>query len=341
MPTPRNQRPEPGPAMSAVPVDLRIPLLRQYGTFTQAYSATFQPALIHFGDAHGFQAYRMVGRTAFALADPITAPENRRDLLARFVAKCDDVCFVQASRPTAEILASLGFMVNEMGTETRIDLGAFRFEGRKQRTFRRAINRIGGSGYVTRECSAAELGETIIKAVSDRWRRTRPIGHREVAFMTRPIVHIDEIDVRKFFSFDATGKLVAFGFFDPIYDRGRVVGYLDAFRRRLPEADPLINYAITRHAIETFQSEGRKWLFLGLSPFADIEDKEFQKNWLVRRAFRFIYENTLYNRFFYAVKGLAAHKREYGGVTEQTYFAFNTLPALPRLIKVLRACEVI
>jgi len=327
--------------MIVVPVDDRGALLRRYGTFTQAYSATFQPGLAHFGDAHGFQAYRMVGRTAFALADPVTAPENRRDLIARFVAKFEDVCFVQVSRPTAEILAPLGFMINEMGTETRIDLATYGFEGRKQRTFRRATNRITANGYVTRECSAAQVGEPAIKAVSDRWRRTRPIKHREIAFLTRPIVHGDEVDVRKFFSFNQAGKLVAFGFFDPVYDDNRIVGYLDAFRRRLPEADPLINYAIARHAIETFRSEGRKWLFLGLSPFAEIEDKDFQKNWLVRRSFRFIYENSLYNRLFYSLKGPTAHKREYGGISEQTYFAINTLPALPRLIKALRACEII
>jgi lysylphosphatidylglycerol synthetase-like protein (DUF2156 family) len=324
-----------------IPDDQRLSLLRQYGTFTQAYSATFQPALSHFGDARGFQAYRMVGRTALALADPVTAPENRGELIARFVAQFKDVCFLQASRPTAEVLSSLGFMINEMGTETRIDLGAHGFKGRKQRTFRRAANRTRSSGYVTRECATAEIGEATIKLISDRWRRTRPIRHREIAFLTRPIVCGDEVDVRKFYSFDCTGKLVAFGFFDPVYDDDRVVGYLDAFRRRLPEADPLVNYAITRHAIETFQGEGRQWLFLGLSPFAQIEDKEFHKNWLVRRAFRFAYENRLYNRLVYSFRGLAEHKREYGGVTEQTYFAFNTPPALPRLFKALRACEIV
>jgi hypothetical protein len=35
------------------------------------------------------------------------------------------------------------------------------------------------------------------------------------------------------------------------------------------------------------------------------------------------------------------HKRQFRGVPVQTYYAFNTLPSLPRIIKVLRACRLI
>jgi lysylphosphatidylglycerol synthetase-like protein (DUF2156 family) len=327
--------------MTSLSVELRVPLLRQHGSFTQAFSATFQPGLLYFGDARGFIAYKMVGRTAFALADPMTAPEHSRDLITRFVSQLKDVCFMQTQHSTAEILASLGFMVNEMGTESRIDLATHNFAGRKYRAFRLAVNRLNRSGFTIREMSLAEVGEETVKKVSAFWRRTRTVKSRELAFLNRPIVFADETDVRKFFTFDAHGRLVAFTFYDPIYENGSIVGYLEEHRRRLPETDPLINYAITQHAANTFRREGLKWMFLGCSPLADIEDKEFAHNWTVRRGFRFIYENWLFNRYFFPLKGLAAHKRSYGAETDQTYFAFNTLPALPRLIKALRATGII
>ena len=47
--------------MTSVPVDVRDTLMRQYGSFTQAYSATYQPGLLHFGNERGFMAYRKVG----------------------------------------------------------------------------------------------------------------------------------------------------------------------------------------------------------------------------------------------------------------------------------------
>ena len=153
----------------------------------------------------------------------------------------------------------------------------------------------------------------------------------------------EELDVRTIFAFDHDGKAIAFAVFDPIYEDGAVVGYTSQHNRHCPDADSLVQHAIRRHAIELFQAEGRKWLFLGLSPFDDIEDKEFaaHKNWLVRRSFRFAYTNPLFNRFIYPLQSLCAHKRQFRATTYQVYYAFNTLPSLPRLLKLVRACKIV
>ena len=151
----------------------------------------------------------------------------------------------------------------------------------------------------------------------------------------------DEVDVRKFYAFDRDGRLVAFSFYDPIYQNGQVIGYSTSFKRRLPEVDPLICSAILQSAIDAFRQEGRQWLFLGLSPMADIEDKEFQHSALVSATFGHAFVCPLINRFFYPLQGHASHKREFRGTTEQTYFAFNTGLALPRMLKLLRACNMV
>jgi len=57
--------------MTGVPLNIRIELLRQYGSFPQAYSATFQLGLEHFGDERGFIAYKRVWDTTLVLSDPI------------------------------------------------------------------------------------------------------------------------------------------------------------------------------------------------------------------------------------------------------------------------------
>jgi lysylphosphatidylglycerol synthetase-like protein (DUF2156 family) len=116
-----------------------------------------------------------------------------------------------------------------------------------------------------------------------------------------------------------------------------VVGYLCSTRRRLPEADSLVGYAQMRHAMESFQQEGKRYLFLGLSPLANIEDKEFTYNWLVRCSFRFVYANALFNQFLYPLQKLTKHKGAFAGTAAQSYYAFNRHPSLPRLIKVLSA----
>ena len=58
--------------MTGIAPDVRIALLRQYGDFPQAYSATHQPGLSHFGDEHGFIAYKPIWGTA-AMAAQVRA----------------------------------------------------------------------------------------------------------------------------------------------------------------------------------------------------------------------------------------------------------------------------
>jgi phosphatidylglycerol lysyltransferase len=320
---------------SCATLEARLALLRRHGTFTLAYS-TLQAGLEYFGSDAGFIAYKMVGTTAYVLADPVSAPEHREALLRRFVRLKPDVCFCQVSRATAEVLAGLGFRVNEMGTETRIDLESY-----KRKSLRRALSRANTEGYVIREATAEAVGVGEIADVSERWRQTRTYKRSEVCFLTRPIVCEDEVDVRKFFAFDRRGNLVALSFYDPIYRDGEVVGYSTSFKRRVPEAEPFICSAILRSAMNAFRAEGREVLFLGLSPMADIEDKEFRHSFLLSCGFRYAFRSSLFNRFVYPLQGHASHKRDYQGVTEQTYFCFNKRLALPRMLKLLRACNMI
>jgi lysylphosphatidylglycerol synthetase-like protein (DUF2156 family) len=328
-------------SMSGIPIEVRLQLLRRYGSFTQAYSSIYQSGLEHFGDEHGIVTYKMVGATAMVLSDPLAPRQKLGELISRFIREKQDVCFWQVSRPVAELLAPLKFFVNEMGHDTLIDLTKYSFEGTERRKLRLAVNRMERLGCVIKECSLALLDLNEVKALSDTWRSSRTIRKNEVAFLSRPVVLDDEVDVRKFFMFDRSGKMVALGFFDPLYDDGNVVGYVTSFKRRLPDADLLAGHAINHHAIKTFQREGRLWLTLGLAPLAGIKDEDFRYNWWVRKTFRRCYKNPLFNRFVYSLQGHALHKRQFGGAMQQTYFAYDRGFGLRHLAKLLRACDIV
>jgi lysylphosphatidylglycerol synthetase-like protein (DUF2156 family) len=319
----------------------RRALLEAHGNFVLAYSVAFQPGLERFGDTDGFLAYRMVGHTAYVLADPLAPPERHGALIDAFVEARRDVTFWQVSHATAKLLDARGFFVNELGLENFIDLASYGFEGPERRSFRTAVNRFARSGYRVAEAPLASLDSVRLKAISEGWRHTRTTKRRELQFLVRPVVLADEPGVRKFFIMDANEEAVAFAFFDPLYEDGRVAGYLSATRRWLPGADPLSAYLLVRRAIETFRAEGVERMYFGLMPFHGIEDKEFTKDWLTRRAFRFIYTNPIANRIVYPAPTLARHKQSYGGTSRQTYCALNTPPSLPRLLKLLRACRIV
>jgi lysylphosphatidylglycerol synthetase-like protein (DUF2156 family) len=327
--------------MGSISEDIRLSLLKQYGNFSIAYSAAFQPGLVHFGDEQGFMAYKKVGGTAFVLADPIGRPDHHEALIDGFLARHPDAVFCQASFRTAEILSKRSFFVNDFGCESIVDLRAFSFSGPLRRSYRTASNRMTARGYQVREMSSGVFSSDDLRAISKGWKSTRVASNRDLRFLVRPVVLADEPGVRKFFLINSAGAPEGFAVFDPIYENGQVTGYLSATRRWLPTSDPLAAYFIVRVAIETFQAEGVASLHLGLSPFHKIEDREFEKNWLVRRGFRWMYTNSLINRFVYPSQNLARHKASYGGEDRQSYYAFNTLPSLPRLLKLIWACRLV
>lgn len=329
------------PFMEDISPTARRRLLERHGDFVLAYSVAFQPGLERFGDESGFLAYRMVGRTAYVLADPLAPPDICEALIDAFVAEKRDVTFWQVSHRMADRLSRRGFSVNDLGAESFIDLASYDFTGPRKRSFRTAANRFARTGHRVAELPMADLDPARIRAISDGWRATRTTKSRELQFLVRPVVLADEAGVRKFVILDVSDQPVAFAFFDPLYRDGRVVGYLSATRRWLPDADPLSAWFLVRAAIERFQAEGVEQLHFGLMPFHRIEDKEFTKDWLTRRAFRFIYTNGLANRFIYPTQSLAKHKESYGGTRRQTYCAMNTTPSLPRLLKLIRACRVV
>jgi lysylphosphatidylglycerol synthetase-like protein (DUF2156 family) len=315
--------------------------LERYGNFVLAYSVAFQPGLSHFGDEDGFLAYKMVGRTAFVLANPLAPRERWGALVDAFVAEKNDVTFWQVSHLMGEVLSSCGFSVNDLGQESWIELADYDFSGPKRRSFRTAVNRFTEQGCRVEEISSSEVDTDSINAISLGWRRTRTTKRRELSFLVRPLMLDHDAAVRRFFILDRHGKPIAFAFFDPLYEDGTITGYLSTTRRWLPDADPLSAYLLVRRAIETFQAEGVPRLYFGLMPFHLIEDRDFTKDWLTRRVFRFLHTHAIAHRLIYPTQSLAKHKENYGGEGRQTYCAMNTRPALPRLIKLLRTCGVV
>lgn len=319
---------------------VRFQALRKFGNFALAYSATFQSGLEYFGGEDGFLAYKQVGSTAFVLSNPLAPIGRCEDLIRRFVSERSDVCFWQASRPVAEILEKIGLSVNEMGTETQLKLDGYGFDGPGKRNFRTALKRAAKCSYTIAERSVTSLDRQELQVVSDRWRQTRGVKDREMTFLTRPAILDDEVDVRKFFAFGPNGDLQAFAFFDPIYADCEVVGYLCSAKRRLPEADPLVGYAILHHAIRAFQDEGKVILSLGLSPLSGIEGRDLSNSRLMSFAFRAVYRSRLFNKLIYPLQGFAAHKGAFCGSAEQTYCAFKRGLTLSQLVKMPRACNV-
>lgn len=282
----------------------------------------------------------MVGRTACVLADPLAARNHWAGLIDSFLANHRRVTFWQVSGEMAKLLADRGFAVNELGFESWLDLNSFDFSGPKKRSFRTAENRFARTRHTIAEVPMAELDPERISEISLGWRCTKTNSRRELGFLIRPAKLIDEPGVRKFVIFDPDRRPVAFASFDPVFEDGRVVGYLSATRRWLPEIDPLASYYLVRHAIEKFQAEGVSRLFLGLMPLHGIEFRKGTSDWLTHNAYRLFHNTAWAQRFFYSTQSLSKHKESFGGECRQTYSAANSRLPLMSPLKLIRACGI-
>ena len=304
----------------------RLALVRQFGTFTQAYSTAVQPGLEYFwrGD-DCYLAYRKKWGVACVLADPVGPADQHEPMLRAFLQKFRKTCFWQVGNTTAEILAKCGFWINEMGCDTRLELAEYSFAGRKKERLRAATNWLAKHDFAVREGTYAEtVGVEKIRALSEVWQASRRTK-RTVCFFNRPLVLADEPDVRKFFLFSPDDEPVAFVSFDPIYRAGKVIGYSPAIKRRLPDAPLRAEEGIMKIAVEQFQTEGREQVMLGLSPMAGIRDKHFRANPLQHFGWSRALDAWWVNRFFYNLRGHADFKRRFYGVEEQTYYASDCL----------------
>lgn len=306
---------------SSIPLKRRMELLAQHGDFSLAYSTAVQPCLSYFGDENGFIAYRQRWGFSFTLGD-IIAPKERHDsLLDEFLTAHPGTTFCQASRSLAERLNERGFYINEMGTDSTLDLDQYDFAGKQKEWLRYAANWSNRRDFEIVEAGFDTIVPEVVEKVSEAWRKTRTVKRKEVRFLNRPIVMKDELDVRKFFYLSPEGEVLAFVFLDPVYREGEKVGYVTSIKRRHPEAPIYAEQAIMKFAIEKLKSEGVQELKLGLSPLAWIDDDEFKKSWITHRLFRHAFKAKWVNHYFYHLLGHADYKRRFRGREEKLYLA--------------------
>jgi len=321
----------------ATNVSLRMEQFRRYGSFTMAY-ATLQSKMKYFDTSDGYIAYDTSMGITFVLGDPVAFAENHVALLRDFIQQHPRACFCQISRPVAEILAQLGFQVNEFGTDMELDLPTYTFDGPSKSKLRQAGHKIDREGFTIAELSASEVDRSVIDELNSSWRATKTVK-REARFLVRPFVFEDEPDVRKFYLINPQGRIVSFIYFDAICEGGQVIGYSPAVKRRSIAAPTGAEEAVTKFAIERFRDEGKKTFKVGLMPFHQVEDSGFRERWLLKKLFQGLYQHG--DRWVYSFRGHADFKHRYRGELHKVYYASLRHWYGIDMIALMRLCGIV
>jgi phosphatidylglycerol lysyltransferase len=318
----------------------RIDKLKQYGRGSLAYSSLQAGMQYYMNDKLGYCAYVPLSDSedsVCVLADPICSKENLRAFLDAFLLEKKDPIFLHASHDTAEILNERGFSVNELGVETIIEIQKFTLSGNKRQALRQARNNAKRDNLVCREVlsSDPEMRKAFRK-ISEDWMKHKVMNDSEMQFIVRPIVYVDEIDVRKFVALKGD-TVVGFIIFDPIYENGKVKGYIaNHLRSNLDRSYSVVDF-ILLEALDIFKAEGKEELSLGLSPLAKVDDsEEFRHSKLLSAHFKYSFEKA---NFLYNFKNLYRHKSKYrpelpGAHEEKVYCCMKTRFLLVRIYDV-------
>jgi phosphatidylglycerol lysyltransferase len=327
-------------AENEMPLSQRMAIVRQYGINSLSFSAAVQSGLRHFGDSDSFLAFARKYGYTFVLGDPLGPVDRMEFVIDSFLKSFPRATFCQVSEAFAERLSGRRYWINQLGIDTRIDLARFDFRGAEKERFRYASNWLSRRGFQVRELEIDNSRQSEIETLSNRWRASR-IVRGETAFLNRPLEKLPHGEMRHFFLLSPEEKILSFLFLDPLYWQGEVIGYVTSFKRRAPDAPPLAELGISKTAIETFQSEGRTLLRLGLSPLAELNDGRFKSNWMLRGSMRTMFRSRLINRYFYNVRGHAEFKSRFRGVAEKTYFASPSFVNDFRFFALMRLCKII
>jgi phosphatidylglycerol lysyltransferase len=323
----------------------RIEALKQYGKGSLAYSSLQSGMEYFMSEDKGFIAYVQMREknSVCVLADPICADEDLKELIEEFVKEKSDPIFLHASHKTAQVLAEMGFCVNELGVETIIDVQNFSLSGNKKQSLRQSRNNAKKDGIQVVEVRTVdELLFKAFKKISDAWLKEKVVSNTDMQFIVRPIVYVDELDVRRFIAVK-DNEVVGFVIFDPMYENGEVIGYIANHLRSNIDRNYSLVDVIIIEAMEKFKGEGKKWLSLGLSPLHKVDDgDEFKHSKLLKANFQYAFENTNY---LYNFKNLARHKSKYrpempGAKEEKVYCVLKTRFLLTRMYEVYHVLGV-
>jgi len=315
--------------------------LKLHGLGSLAYSSLQRGMLYFMREDLGYLCYVPLSDgpdSVLVLADPICAPASMRQLLTEFLTVKRDPVFIHISHDTAAVLNELGFHVNELGVETFIEIQKFDLVGNKKQQLRNARNGARKDGLTVVEVNAVD--NMMIKAlreISDSWMKEKVAGSSEMQLLVRPLVYVDEVDVRKFVALK-DGEIVGFVIFDPMYEEGEVVGYIaNQLRSNFERTYSVVDFIILE-ALDVFKAEGKREISLGLSPMYKVDDSgEFKHSKLLKSYFQYSFEKANY---VYNFKSLARHKSLYrpelpGAREEKVYCAMHERFMLTRMLDVV------
>ena len=246
------------------------------------------------------------------MAEPVCDKKDQETVIDAFLKTDSFTAFVQIPESLTKLLnEKSGYHATQFGIESVVDLNNWNLKGKKKQILRTALNQAS-----KRKIDISEnYNENRHNRFSKEWIKTRKLKNREIRFLIRPVNMDYEEGTRKFFAYQED-KMIGFVFFDPVYSKGKIIGYVPNISRFDLSFKQGIFYAIMAHAFQIFKQEGVTQIHMGLSPFSVSDSDIHYESVVPKKLVRFLYQ---YGNRIYSFKGLYFTKSRFRGTEYRTF----------------------
>ncbi|MFK7986908.1 MAG: phosphatidylglycerol lysyltransferase domain-containing protein [Sandaracinaceae bacterium] len=200
-------------------------LVRMHGGGDPIACAALQTDMRTFETSWGAIVYRRAWGHDVTLGGPLSARSDRAALMQAFLRTRRRPTFCYLGASDVEILRGSRLHVAGMGVDRVADVAAL--VSAPPKTVRGAIKKARRGGVMLQEASFGGLGETARRALSDISADylSRAECTVEMSFLNRPMSDVDD-GLRRLFLLTERGRLLGFAVLNPVFEAGRVTGYL-------------------------------------------------------------------------------------------------------------------
>ncbi len=290
--------------------------------------------LYYFSPGGAVIGYKVEGRIALALGDPIGPGEDMAKCLTNFAAYCAEndwePAYYQVLPDYLKLYQGMGYHSLCIGSEAIVDLATFSIAGGEKKNIRTGVNKMRKLGYLAEVIQPPHPHELLaeLRQISDEWLT----------------------------SVKGTEKRFSLGWFDENYLNSTPVivirhpaGYIDSFANILPEYQANeMGIDLMRHRPKTesgqmdflfvslfewAKGQGYATFNLGLSGLAGIGENPTDP--AIERALHYVYEHI---NQFYNFKGLHEFKAKFDPRWSPRYLIYSSAASLPAVtIAMMRA----
>ncbi|MFM0043247.1 DUF2156 domain-containing protein [Paraburkholderia sediminicola] len=227
----------------------------------------------------GLIAYRLAGRRHLVMVAGIAAAHDQRAaLLDTFLLWAHregrKVVAVQMLHEDAELFASRGFSVNQIGASYSVRLDRFKISGTPFIKLRNKISRARRSGVAVLELgvdlpASGDVWDAVA-AIDRAWIKDK--GTKELAFLIGELGAPEAFDraIKRLFIAMADDVPVAYILYTASF--GQHAGWMHDLSRRNPDTAAGVMELVNITAIERFKAEGAPMLNFGFTPLTSLAD---------------------------------------------------------------------